>query len=307
MGKITNIILVLSNLLGAIFCGISAYFGAAIYYGWKPTGNTPSVFGTIGPGVAGTIGPSVVGTIGTGVSSMNPYWPLIIFGGLGIALLVSTWVLGPKIGGESKAITIPALSGQVLPPTPILAKPKKFYSERNKSDLADALTDLSEIFNKDGHNIMQKAQQIIEEWRPPGIQDKIRGKKPPDISTSIDQLNEMSNLAANLYRDLFEDNGFIKKYQAYSDELCQILQVHEKPSNTPNQPLIELQSEINYFRNMLTPIKLAEKYNDQNLTTWMMTNTSSIFVNFQHKVNAFRTWIGNTQKHIAAFRNSHLN
>jgi hypothetical protein len=195
----------------------------------------------------------------------------------------------------------------VLPQIQSSGKPKKFYSERNKSDLSDALTDLSEIFNKDCYNIMQKAQQIIEKWRPPGMQDKIRGKKPPDISTSIAQLDEMSNLATTLYRELFEDNGFIKKYQSYSDELCQILQVHEKISNTPNQPLIELQSGINYFRNMLTPIKLAEKYNDQNLTTLMMSNTSSTFVNFQHKVNAFRIWIDNTKKYIVAFRNSHLN
>ena len=193
-------------------------------------------------------------------------------------LFIIDWVKsrkGEKVGEATTALPVPAL---VLPPAPILAQ-KKFYSERNKSNLANALTDLLEIFNRDGSELIQKAQHIIEEWRPLGIQDRIRGKKPPDISISIDQLNEISNLAATLYQQLFEDNGFIKKYLAYSDELCPILQIHEKPSNTPNQPLIELQGGINYFRNMLTPIKLAEKYNDLNLTTWMMTNTSSTFNN----------------------------
>lgn len=220
-------------------------------------------------------------------------------------ILIIQWVKAGKAIEINKSTTVPPPSS-VSPSSPILAKPKKFYSQRNKSDLANALTDLLEIFNRDGSELIPKAQHIIEEWRPLGIQDRIRGKKPPDISISIDQLNEISNLAATLYQQLFEDNGFIKKYLAYSDELCPILQVHEKPSNTPNQPLIELQGGINYFRNMLTPIKLAEKYNDLNLTTWMMTNTSSTFNNFQHKVNAFRTWIDNTKKQIAAFRNAHL-
>lgn len=217
-------------------------------------------------------------------------------------ILIIQWINDRRIGEIEKIPRVLPVSA----PHPVLANQKKFYSHRNKSDLANALTDLLEIFNRDGSQITQKAQQIIEEWRPPGIGDIVRGKKSRDITVVIDQLNEISNLAATLYRHLFEDNGFIKKYQAYSDELCPILQIHQKPSDTPNQPLIELQGEINYFRNMLTPIKLAEKYNDQNLTTWMMTNTSSTFNNFQHKVNGFRTWIDNTKKYIAAFRNDHL-
>jgi hypothetical protein len=207
-----------------------------------------------------------------------------------------------EVGKPTPVIQTPA---PAMPPSSMLAKPKKFYSDREKSDLADALRDLSEILNKDGPNIKQKAQRIIEEWRPMGMQDI--AKKPPDIGATIDQLNEVGNLAATLYRDLFEDNGFIKKHQTYDDELCQILQVHKNPSNTSNQPLIELQSEINYFRNMLTPIKLAEKYNDKNLNTLMITNTSVPFNNFQHKINVFRTWIDDTKKHIAAFRHSQLN
>ncbi|HEY4800418.1 MAG TPA: hypothetical protein VII99_15160, partial [Bacteroidia bacterium] len=66
------------------------------------------------------------------------------------------------------------------------------------------------------------------------------------------------------------------------------MQVLEKPSTTPNQPLIELQSGINLFRNMLIPIQIAEKYNDKNLTTWMINNGSMTFDNFQHKINLFR-------------------
>lgn len=241
---------------------------------------------------------------------LSPFIKTYILGyGPAIFFMIATifFILELRRSKEKTTTTIHPPVPALVPTQSSLVKSKKFYSDRNKSDLADALTDLSEIFNKDGYNIMQKAQQIIEEWRPMGIQDKIRGKKPPDISTSIDQLNEMGNLASTLFKDLFEDQGFIKKYQAYSDELCKILQVREDPSTTSNQPLIELQSEINYFRNMLTPIKLAKKYNDQNLITCMMTNTSPTYVNFQHKVNAFRTWIDNTKKHIAAFRNSHLN
>ena len=295
MGKITNFLLVLSNLLGTIFCGIGAYFGAAIYYGWKPTGQPPLVYK--GTGAA---------TIGTGAPSMNPYWPLIIFGVLGIILLASTWIFIFKIMDKGKLprIAAPPWSGPVSPPPPILSMSKKYYSDRNKSNLADALTDLLEILNRDGSRIIQEAERIIAAWGLPTIANI--GRKPPEVATSIEQLNALGNLAANFYRDLFEDNSFIKKYQAYTEELCQILEVHEKVSNTPNQPIIELQSGINFFRNILIPIQPAEKHNDKNLTSWIMANTTWPYNNFQHKVNAFRTWIDNTKKQITAFRNAHL-
>ncbi len=228
------------------------------------------------------------------------YGPLIFF-------LIATTLFIIELRRKKTVILVDRPIPVPVSPLPqfLPIQQKKFYSERNKSDLANAFTDLLELLNRDGFKIIQKVQKIIEQWRPPGIIDII-GRKEPDIAVEIDKLNEIGNLAATLYRDLFEENGFLSKYNAYHDELCQILQIRDKPSTTSNQPLIELQSGINFFINMLTPINLAEKYNDKNLITWMMTNTSSAFGDFQHKVNLFRTWIDNMKRNITAFRNSHL-
>ncbi len=71
MGKIFGpVVLGLSNLLGTIFCGISAYYTIALYYGWKPT--IPPVAATSTP--------------------MSPFIPAFGFG-LGILLLISSWIV----------------------------------------------------------------------------------------------------------------------------------------------------------------------------------------------------------------------
>ena len=202
-----------------------------------------------------------------------------------------------KVVEAGKTTPILPVSGPVLSPTPILVKPKKFYSDRNKSELANALTDLAEILNKGGPEIIQKAQQIEKIWKDG------KGNRLPDITSVIDKLNELGNLATILYQELFEDNGFILKYLVYSDELRPIL----LPPKTQIQPIINLQTCINYFRNALTPIGLAEKYNDKNLIYWIAINSESPFTNYMHSINGFKRWIDDTRNRIAAFRNSQLN
>ena len=235
-------------------------------------------------------------------TSVLGYGPAIFFM-IATAIFVIQFAFSRKATEKTRFTKVGAPI-QTLPFAPEIDKPKKFYSMRDKENLANALTDLLELLNRDGSKIIQKAQKIIEQWRPRTLQDLLR--KEPDIAAELDKLNELSNLAATFYQSIFEENGFIDKYHAYSEELSKIVQVLEKPSTTPNQPLIELQSGINLFRNMLIPIQIAEKYNDKNLTTWMINNGSMTFDNFQHKINLFRAWIDNTKRNITGFRNSHL-
>jgi hypothetical protein len=73
VGKIFgSVVLGLSNLLGTVFCGVSAYYSIALYYGWKPTI----------PPVAAT----------AAFTPMSPMVPILGFG-LGILLLISSWVV----------------------------------------------------------------------------------------------------------------------------------------------------------------------------------------------------------------------
>ncbi|MFI5330641.1 MAG: hypothetical protein ACHQ2F_06350 [Desulfobaccales bacterium] len=69
-----------------------------------------------------------------------------------------------EVGKVAPVIQASGPASRPTQPTPELAKPKKFYSEREKSDLANALRDLSKILNTEGTNITQKAQQISVMW-----------------------------------------------------------------------------------------------------------------------------------------------
>jgi hypothetical protein len=107
----------------------------------------------------------------------------------------------------------------------------------------------------------------------------------------------VGNLANTLYQALYDENGFMKKYIVYSDELCQILQ---------SNPIPTFQGNTNGFRNVLSSIKLAEKYNDRNLIISMVTNSRPAFDNYMNGIRIFKGWFDETQKRIAAFRNSQL-
>ena len=197
------------------------------------------------------------------------------------------------------------LSGPASSPTPELPKPKKFYTQRNKSDLADALTDLSEIFNTTGANIEQKTHQIVNRWNIE-VSRNIRQHKMPDTADLIGQLSELSNLTVILNRTLYDDNGFVKKNRTYSDELNPILQFPQKGPSSPDSPISILQISINVFRNGISSIELAKKYNDQELISSMAENLEIAFRNYLKGCDAFRQWRDETQKRIDNFRNSQL-
>ena len=182
---------------------------------------------------------------------------------------------------------------QSTQPTPELAKPPKIYSDREKSDLADALRDLSKIINKDGPNIKQKAQYVVDIWNLGS--SRISSQ---DITNLIAELNEIGKLANNLYQDLHDDKGFLKKYIAYNDVLGPILHNYDF--------IPQLQGSINGFRNVLMTIQRAEKHNDRDLITLMMANSRLAFDSYLKGIRIFDELFRETNKRITDFRNSHL-
>jgi len=193
------------------------------------------------------------------------------------------------------------LSSQVVVHTTEIVKPKKYYSERNKSDIANAITDLSEIIEKYSSNILKKAQYIVDIWRIPS--NRISSH---DITNLITELNNMRGLSNSFYEALYNENGFYEKYISYSDELCPILQIHKIPSNTPNNPIPTFNACINGFRNTLVTIQKAEKYNDQNLIIAMIADSMFAFDKYMNGIQVFKNWLDETKKRIAVFRNSLL-
>lgn len=238
---------------------------------------------------------------------LSPFLKTYVLGyGPAIFFIIATiiFIIQRAKGGKAvevgKATTGLPMSGPVLPPTLILAKPKKFYSERNKNDLANALTDLSEILNTNGANIAQKAQQIVMIWG-----GEIRGYKIPDTAALIGQLNDLSNLTGVFSRAIFDDDGFVKKYQTYGDELNPVLHL-PPPQTALDNPISILQISINGFRDVLSSIDFAKKYNDQELISYMIRDSRPAFDKYMNGISAFRGWLDETKKRIDTFHNSQL-
>ena len=204
-----------------------------------------------------------------------------------------------KVAGLTQSTDVLPLSSQVIVHTTELVKPKKYYSDRNKSDLANALTDLYEIIENYGSKILKKAKYIVDIWRIPS--NRISSHDINNLATELKFMHDLSN---SFYEAIFIDNGFYKKYISYSDELCQILQINKIPSNTPNNPIPTFLVCINGFRNTLMTIQQAEKYNDKNLIIAMIANSMFAFDKYMNGIQVFKNWIEETRKRIDVFRNS---
>lgn len=181
-----------------------------------------------------------------------------------------------------------------------LVKPPKFYSQRNKNDLADALTDLSGILNTTGDDIVRKTDTLMRMWEHQMV---LGGQqKNPDTVSLIKQSKALSDATVVLNRSIYDDDGFLEKHKNYADEMNSILKL---PRNSPNSnPIDILQVSINGFVNVVTTIELATKYNDPRLVGGIMQNMRPALFSFQKGDETFRTWLAQTRERIEAFRNT---
>ncbi|MFI5330640.1 MAG: hypothetical protein ACHQ2F_06345 [Desulfobaccales bacterium] len=98
----------------------------------------------------------------------------------------------------------------------------------------------------------------------------------------------------------------MNKYKVYSDELEPILQIQQKAPNSPTNPISILQESIRVFRDEISTIDLAKKYNDQQLINSMKNNLNIAFMNYVNEYHSFGRWLTEIQKCIDTFRNSQL-
>lgn len=179
------------------------------------------------------------------------------------------------------------------------ATPPKFYSPRNKNELADALTDLSGILNANADEIVRKTQTFINTWNNQAT--LIAQQRVPDTIALGGQLDALANATVVLSRSFFDDDGLIEKHKTYADEMKNILQIS---LNASSNPLSVLQRSINGLRDGVSTIELASKYSDQRLTAQMMQNMRPMLDNLVSGDNAFRNWLAQTRQRIDAFRNT---
>ncbi len=177
--------------------------------------------------------------------------------------------------------------------------PRKFYSQRNKDELADALTDLSAILNTNADDIVRKTQTFVATWNQQVID--VGQQRTPDIIALKGQLDALTNSTSVFSRSLFDDDGFMEKQKTYAHEMKTILQLS---LDVNTNPLSILQRSVNEFRDRISTMELARKYNDQRLIAQMMGNMRPSLQNLLNSDSAFRNWLAQTRQRIDAFRNS---
>jgi hypothetical protein len=176
----------------------------------------------------------------------------------------------------------------------------KFYSRRNKEELADVLTDLSVLLDTTGDQIVKKHQETLGRWNMEST--LTRQGRQPDTTALLGKLNELQNLTVVLHRALCDDGGFLAKNQVYSEELNSVLQLSQNALN--DNPIDIFRRSVNAFREGMEAIELAQRHNDQRLILVMVWNMTPARDTFLKVDGGFRAWQHETKKRIATFRTS---
>jgi hypothetical protein len=101
----------------------------------------------------------------------------------------------------------------VANPYPQSILTSRYYSKKNKEDVADILDKVADVFNKQGKDIFDMAETAINKspWDRPG----------EDLAPMIDRMQHAEALAADFKRDLFET--LYSQYPDYRIELNNLL------------------------------------------------------------------------------------
>jgi hypothetical protein len=96
----------------------------------------------------------------------------------------------------------------------------RYYSKKNKEDIADILDKTNDAFNKQGNDIFAMAETAINgsPWDRPN----------EDIGPMIDRILRIEALTADLRRDLFEE--LYKQYPDYRVEINSLIFPYEPPA-----------------------------------------------------------------------------
>lgn len=176
---------------------------------------------------------------------------------------------------------------------------KKFYSQRNKNDLADAMTDLSRILNSTGDEIVRKSVEIQKTWD--AKVNSIALHQDFDLGGFVSEIDALSNSTAVLHEALNGKNGFKEKYKVYSDEVNAVLSL---PEARNQDPFTIFQTAINDARQGIESLRLTEQYGDRRLLDhWARSLKPSLFA-FQNGDYHFRVWIDGLRQRITEFQSS---
>jgi hypothetical protein len=137
----------------------------------------------------------------------------------------------PATAEAAPATTSASAPAAVAPPIGSVLVATRYYSTKNKEEVADRLDTISTSINKTGGTILNAAEIAINRsaWDRPG----------EDIAPFIRNMDELIELTGQMYRALY--NGLLDEEREYRVELNAIL--------FPQEPFIEFREGATEFRN----------------------------------------------------------
>jgi hypothetical protein len=262
-GKI-GILLALLGLAGA---GAIMVYPAYTSIGW----------GLIAIAIAGSIG-----LVFVHLKEKKPSWRImepsyVILFGLAIALAGLSWqTFWPPLKAAAK---VPPIAVTAAP-----MRPFKFYAAADKARIAEALYELSEILNKTGSQMSERAQAAVS---------ASDGRVPSDAKVVLGQFEQLS-LAFNRSFD-FNVDGLLVKYQAYGDDIREVIQ-----GNKYEELSRELLSGIRILLNTVSLLQKCEGREAESLRDAL----GVLATNVSKAEMGFRNWRHETNKRIDEFRRS---
>ena len=141
--------------------------------------------------------------------------------GLGLRYAVSTTTSTAAPNGDGPIDLFTGKKIAAADPYPELILTTRYYSKKNKEDIADILDKMADTFNKQGRDALALAETAINNspWDRPG----------EDIAPMIERLQHIEALTTDFRRDLFE--VLYRDYPDYRIELNKLLFPQEPPSN----------------------------------------------------------------------------
>jgi hypothetical protein len=239
----------------------------------------------------------------TSVLLIASIYGVLAFGALGIGTLVYErfWGAPPQekhVNSRTGAAAANPPSNSAPAAAAPAAIPPKFYSPRNKSELADALTDLKTILNTTADAIVQRKWQLDQIWDKRYEPSKAT---PSYMTELLEKIDEVSALTVTLSRAIYDaDGGLLRKYHTYPDELRELL---EWPPNAATAgPMTALQVGLNRFRDGIAALRRARELKDDQLVHSIMQSMGPAQEKLTDGDHAFRVWLEGTRKRISDFQ-----
>lgn len=230
-----------------------------------------------------------------------PAWLLVVFGVVAVLLLF--FALGVRTRASMENIepnAVPIVEARAMkPPVENLfeAAPRKFYSRRNREDLANALTDLKEILNSKGDRIVQEVSRVQRDW------DQIYRPNPTSETTGElrQRLDDLAVEVTSLSRTIHEPTeGFLAKYQVYAEEVNAIIRLPE--NSLSDHPFAVLQSAIGRSRDGISALERACGYMDDQFFDTLRRAIVPALFELQSADQMYRTWLDATRGRMREFQ-----